>query len=104
DPKFAAAAQVLNVRRHAFADAGNLEKPLRLIEQGRDLFWSSFESFSRAAIGANAERVVAVDLHQIGGFVKDVGDGLIVHAIPEGNCNVCELTPQTWHGRALAPK
>src|ERR1019366_7563140 len=51
----------------------------------------SFEGFGRATIGADAERVVAVDLHQIGGLVKNVGDGLVVHArTPERNCNVRE--------------
>src|SRR5271157_1331510 len=80
NPKFAAAAQLLDVRRHAFANAGNLQQLLRIVQQGGDLLRNPFESLSGAAIGADAERVAAVDLHQVSGFVEDVGDGLIVHA------------------------
>ena len=87
--KFAASAQFLNVCSHTLADAGNLQQLLGLVDQPRDLLRQSFEGLGGAAIRADAERVVAIDLHEIGGFVKDVGDGLVVHArTPEGNCNV----------------
>src|SRR5271157_89337 len=79
-PERSAAAQLLDVCRHAFAYAGNLQQLLRLIEQGGRLLRESFEGLSGAAIRADTEGVVAVDLHQIGGFVEDVGDGLVVHA------------------------
>ncbi len=88
-PKLAAPAQLLDVGRHTLADAGNLQQLLGLVDQPRDLLRQSFERLGGAAIGADAEGVVAVDLHQIGGFVEDVGDGLVVHArVPERNCNV----------------
>ena len=79
-PELAAAAQLLDVGRHALADAGNLQQLLGFVDQCRDLLRQSFDGLGGAAIGADAERVVAVDLHEIGGFVKDVGDGLVVHA------------------------
>ena len=30
-----------------------------------------------AAVGADAEAVVALDLHEVGGFVEDVGEALL---------------------------
>src|ERR1019366_8350054 len=78
--KLAAAAQLLDVGSHTFADARNLQQLLGLVDQPRNLLRQSFDDLGGATIGTNAERVVAVDLHQIGGFVKDVGDGLVVHA------------------------
>ena len=87
--ELAAAAQLLDVGGHAFADAGNLQQLLGFVDQCRDLLGQAFEGLGGAAIGADAERVVAIDLHEIGGFVEDVGDGFVVHArYPMRNCNV----------------
>jgi 3-phosphoshikimate 1-carboxyvinyltransferase len=63
----------------------------------------SFQRFGGAAIRTNAKGVVAVDLHQVGGLVKDVGDGLIVQAeVPERNCNLCaRFVRGLWFGGML---
>jgi hypothetical protein len=51
----------------------------------------AFEGFGGAAIGADAERVVAVHLHQVGGLVEDVRDCFIVQeAAPERDCNASD--------------
>ena len=79
-PQLAFAAKLLDVRRHSLADAGNLQQLLGLVEQSGDLFVMRFQRLGGATIGANAKRVVAVDLHQVGGFVEDLRDGLIFQA------------------------
>ena len=44
----------------------------------------SLQRFSGAAVGADAKRVVAIDLHQVGGFVENVRDGFVIQAeLPE---------------------
>jgi hypothetical protein len=39
------------------------------------------DGLGSVAIGADAERILTVDFQQVGGFVKDVGDRLVVHGI-----------------------
>ena len=70
--------EILQVRAHALADAGNFEQLLGFGNQRPDGLVERFDGFGGAAIGADAEGIVAVDLHQVGGFVQDGGDGLVV--------------------------
>ena len=83
--ELACLAELLDVGGHAFADAGNFQQLLGLAEQGRDLLGRGLKGFGGAAIGADAKGVVAVDLHEIGGFVEDVRDGFVVQGelLPE---------------------
>ena len=53
---------------------------LGLADDVGNLLGLSFDGFGGVAVGANAERVSAVDLEQVGGFVENAGDGLVVHA------------------------
>lgn len=72
-------ADFLQLLRHAFADSGHFQQFFGLADE---LFYSlrqAFDSFSCIAIGANAEGVIAVDFHQIGGFVENSGYGFVVH-------------------------
>jgi hypothetical protein len=39
----------------------------------------SLDGLRGVAVGTDAERVLAVDLEQVGGFIETVGDGLVVH-------------------------
>src|SRR5208283_1205733 len=103
--EFATAAQLLNVGRHALADAGDLEQLLRFVDQSRDLLGEPFERFGGAAIGADTEGVVAVDLHEISGFVEDVGDGLVVQATAPGrNCIVWGIESAGCNSRTACSK
>ena len=77
-PELACLAELLDVGGHAFADAGNFQQLLGLAEQGRNLVGRGLNRLGGAAIGADTESVVAVDLHQIGGFVEDVRDGFVI--------------------------
>ena len=80
-------AELLDVGGHALADAGNFQQLLRLAEQGSNLVGRGLDRLGRAAIGADTEPVVAVDLHEIGGFVEDVRDGFVIQgesALPVG--------------------
>ena len=71
--------QFLDISRHALADTGDLEKLFDVFAQLGYLTRMTLESFGRATVGADTKRVVAVDLHEIGGFVEDGGDGFVVH-------------------------
>ena len=51
-----------------------------LADDVRDLLGLSFDGFGGVAVGADAERVSAVDFEQVGSFVENAGDGLVVHA------------------------
>ena len=44
-----------------------------------DLLRLVFDGLRRVAIGADAERILSVDLEQVGSLVKNVGDGFVVH-------------------------
>jgi hypothetical protein len=47
----------------------------------------SLQRFGGASIRANAERVVAIDLHQVGGLIEYLRDGLVFQAkLPVRNC------------------
>ena len=100
--KLAFAAQLLNIRRHSFTDTGNPQQLFRFIQQFRNLLRMSLQGFRRPTIGTDAERVVAIDLHQVGGFVEDVSDSLIVQAqIPVRNCSLCG---QVMFSRTASPE
>ena len=45
-----------------------------------NLLGLSFDGFGGVAVGADAERVSAVDFEQVGSFVENAGDSLVVHA------------------------
>ena len=71
--------QFLQVDQHAFADAGDGEHFLRFGDDVFDLLGVILDGLSGVAVGADAERILAVDFEQVGGFVEDVGDGFVVH-------------------------
>ena len=70
----------LQIRQHAFADSRHFEKLLRFMNQVGHLLRQRFNGLRGVAIGANAKRVLPVDLQQIGSFVEKSGYGLVVHA------------------------
>jgi hypothetical protein len=41
------------------------------------------DGLSGVAVRADAERILSVDLEQVGGFEEDVGDSLVVHALKD---------------------
>src|SRR5713226_1427467 len=71
---------LLQVLQHAFADAGNFEHLLGLVDQLSNLLRQLFNGLGGVAVGTDAERILAVDFEQVGGFVKNARDGLVVHA------------------------
>ena len=50
-----------------------------VVDDVGNLLGMALDSLGGAAVGADAEAVVALDLHEVGGLVEDVGDGLVVH-------------------------
>ena len=44
-----------------------------------DLLRVILDGLRGVAVGADAERILPVDFEQVGGFVENVGDGLVVH-------------------------
>jgi len=73
--------QLLQIDQHAFADAGDSEHFLGFGDDVFDLLGMIFHSLGCVAVGANAERILTVDFEQVGGFVKNVGDGFVVHGL-----------------------
>ncbi len=69
----------LQVQQHAFADAGDGEHFLGIVDQVGNLLRLGLDGFGGVAIRADAEGILAVDFEQVGGFVQDAGNGLIVH-------------------------
>jgi hypothetical protein len=39
----------------------------------------AFDRLRGIAVGANAERILPIDFEQVGRFVQDVGDRLVIH-------------------------
>ena len=62
------------------ANAGDLEQLLYILGKGGYLLWISFERFGGIAVRADAKGVIPIDLHQIGGLVKNTGDGFVIHS------------------------
>ena len=44
-----------------------------------DLLRVIFDGLRGIAVGADAEGVLPIDLEQVGSFIENVGDGLVVH-------------------------
>src|SRR5215467_11510235 len=71
--------ELLQVEQHSFANPRNLENSLGLGDEVRNALRKIFDCLSSVAIRTNAERVLPIDLKQVGGFIQQVGDGLVVH-------------------------
>src|SRR5216684_520453 len=67
--RVAGVGDLMNSRREIFADARNLTKP-RLV-QGRELMGMVGSDIGAVSICADLERVVALDLEEIGDLPKD---------------------------------
>ena len=64
----------------AFADAGNVgDLLLGVFEDRRHRLGIAFDHRRGVAIAADAEAILAGDLHQVGGFGKQAGDLAIFH-------------------------
>src|SRR5205807_6684876 len=72
--------EFLQVVEHTFANTGNLKNLLRIRDQVGDALRQVFDRLRGVAIGANAERILPIDSEQVGSFVQQVGDGLVIHA------------------------
>src|SRR5258706_489478 len=70
--------QLLKVCQHAFANARHREKVLGFLNQFGNLLRQCLDGGCGIAIGSDAERILGVDLEQIGGFVQNTGDGLVI--------------------------
>ncbi len=77
--KFSFLEHFLHVHQHAFADSRDRENFLRFVDQVGNLLRLSFNRFGGIAVGADAEGILAVNFKQVGSFVKDAGDGFVVH-------------------------
>ena len=66
---------------HTLADAGNGEHLLGLADDVFDLLGVILDGLRGVAVGANAEGVLAVDLEQVGGFVKNIRESLVIHEL-----------------------
>ena len=71
--EFARLSNFLDVGCHALADSGNLEQRLDVAGEAGGHLGVPFEGFGGATVGTNAKGIVAVDLHEIGGFAEDGG-------------------------------
>src|SRR6266481_10035208 len=69
----------LQICQHAFADAGNGEHLLWFTYEVCNLLRQGFYSFGSVAVRTDAKRVLAVDLHQVGGLIENPGNRLVVH-------------------------
>ena len=79
--KLAVFEQLLKIHQHSLANAGNREHFLGFADDVPDLLGMILDSLGGVAVGADAERILAVDFEQISGFVQDRGDGFIVHGL-----------------------
>ena len=68
----------LQVLAHSLADAGNGEQRFLVTDDVGYGLSQALDGLCGAPVGADAKRVVALDLHQVGGLVKDVGERLII--------------------------
>ncbi len=79
--ELAGVADLGEVVGHALADAGDLKKSFLIADEIRHLISEPVDGFGSVAVGADTERVLRVDLHEIGGFVKQGCDGFVIHSI-----------------------
>src|SRR5438874_2174598 len=77
EPPFA--EHFLKIVQHPFADAGNGEHLLWFTYEVCNLLRQGFYSFGSVAVRTDAKRVLAVDLHQVGGLIENPGNRLVVH-------------------------
>jgi hypothetical protein len=61
---------------------------LRIADQVCDLLREGFDGLGGVAVGTDAEGILPVDFEQVGGFVEDAGDGLVVHG--RNDCSAAE--------------
>src|SRR5258707_10116746 len=81
---------------HALADSGNGQERLFVLVDFSQGAVQALNGLGGAAVGAYAKRVFGRDLHQVGGLVKNGGDGFVVH---ESNRNSkCLLKPWKHRG------
>src|ERR1035441_9177361 len=55
------------------------EDLLRINDEFFDLLGVIFYSLCGIAVGTDAERILPINFEQVGSFVENVGDGLVVH-------------------------
>ena len=66
--------------QHAFSDAGYFKHLFGLGDQICDLLRQSLDGLGRISIRADAKRILTVNLEQVGSFIKNAGDGFVIHA------------------------
>ncbi len=71
--------QFLQIVQHAFTDSGNGEHFLGIRDEVAHALRDILDGLGRVAVRTNAERVLAVDFEKVGGLVKQVGDGFVIH-------------------------
>src|SRR5262250_1545967 len=71
---------------HALADSWDFQNFLRLANDFGNLLRQTFNGFGSIAIRPDAERILPIDFHQVGGFVQDAHDGFVVHRERLNNC------------------
>ncbi len=81
DRKLPVLKEFLQVPQHTLADAGNFKHLLGISDQVLYLLRVVLDRLCGIAVGADAKRILPIDFEQVGGFVKNVGDGLVVHRL-----------------------
>ncbi len=81
DRKPAVLEHLLQIRQHSLADSGNFQHFFRLADQVGNLLRHGFNRLGCIAIGTDAEGILPVNFQQVGGFVEDARDGLVVHVL-----------------------
>src|SRR6185369_3015600 len=77
--ELASVADLGEIVGHALADAGDFKKSFLIADEIRYLISEPVDSLRGVAVGADTERVLRVDLHEISGFVKQGCDGFVIH-------------------------
>ena len=71
--------KIANIGSHAFANTRDGQQCLVVLPDLSKLLIEALNGFSGAAVGAYTERIVTSHLHQVSGFIEDVGNGFVVH-------------------------
>src|SRR5215831_2848164 len=100
DRETPALQDLLQIREHALADAGNGEHLLGIDDQLRDAFGMIFDRLRGVAVRADAERVGTVDLEQISRLVQQVGNCFVLHGVDQLKQSWREEGSQTKQRRA----
>ena len=77
-PQLAFFENFLQVLAHSLADAGNGEQCFLVTDDVGYGLSQALDGLCGAPVRADAERIVALDLHEVGGLVKDVGEGFVI--------------------------